>query len=532
MAETPDSLREPSSVTRPREWHRASASEMRAALDAGEISSLELCVAHLERIAEVDREISAFTEVFHDSAKTNAARLDEERAAGKLRGPLHGVPVTIKECFDFEGRPTTLGVQSRRTARATSDSAMVRALSDAGAVLLGRTNVAQLLLAFESDNPVFGRTANPFSPRHSAGGSSGGEAAAIAAGLSPLGVGTDLGGSARVPAHFCGVAALLPTPYRLPNSGCQGPLPGQRTIALQTSLLARRVADLELCLDALPATALARLDPGVPPTLDLPAAALRGLSVGVLKDNGLLAPSSALIGALERATDALRAAGVSVTPFSPPALDELFFDAVALLSAEGGHALLAALGGGQVAESLRSLHKLVRVPRPVRAGLEKVAQLSGDKEMARLIACIGETSVGEYQALGERLAALRVAMLDAWQSAGVDAVLTPPFATPAVPHGLSADFLVAASYSMPWNAVGFVAGVVPVTRVHGAEARRDRAKGQLGRLARRIDEQSAGLPVGVQLVAPPWRERTALALMKAIETNVCADVDYPRTPVW
>lgn len=532
MAETPDSLREPSIVTRPREWHRASVREMTEALDKGELTSQELVGAHLERIAEVDREISAFTEVFHDSARRAAAQADEERRAGKRRGPLHGVPVSIKECFDFEGRPTTLGLPLRRAARAERDSAMVRALSDAGAVILGRTNVAQLLLALESDNPVFGRTSNPFSPRHSAGGSSGGEAAAIAAGLSPLGFGTDLGGSARVPAHFCGIAGLKPTPGRLPNQGSRGPLPGQTVIPLQTSLLGRSVGDLEVALDALPARALTQLDPAVPPVADAPAKALRGLSVGVSKDNELLSPSSALVGALERASDALRAAGVTVVPFSPPGLAELFYDTAALFGAEGGHAMLAALGSGQVAESLRSLHKLVRAPGAVRAALRKVAELSGDKELARLIACIGERSVGEYQALCERLDAAKHVMLDAWRSAGIDALLCPPYATPALPHGLSADFLVASSYCLPWNAVGFVAGVVPVTRVHGAEARRDRAKGQLGRLARRIDEQSAGLPVGVQVVAPPWCERTALAVMGAIETNVSGDVDFPRTPVW
>jgi len=505
---------------------------MAAALAAGEVSSAALVGAHLERIAEVDRELCAFTEVFHDSARRAAETADAERRAGIVRSALHGVPVTVKECFDFEGRPTTLGVTSRRAARAARDSALVRSLAGAGAVILGRTNIAQLLVAFESDNPVFGRTSNPFSPRHSAGGSSGGEAAAIAAGLSPLGFGTDLGGSARVPAHFCGIAALKPTPGRLSNRGIVGPLPGQRAIPIQTSLLARSVADLGCALDALPATALTLLDPGVPPIEDAPAKPLRGLRVGVTKGHSPLDPSAAIIGALERASDALRAAGVTLVSWSPPELEELFFDAVALLGAEGGHALLAALADGPVAESLKTLHRLVRVPGAVRAGLSKVASLSGDKEMARLIDCLGEKSVGEYQALIAKLDAAASAMLEAWHGADLDALLCPPYATPAVPHGLSADFLVAASYSMPWNAVGFVAGVVPVTRVHGAEARRDRARGQLGRLARRIDEQSAGLPVGVQVVSPPWTERSTLELMRAIEGNVSGDVDFPKTPVW
>lgn len=505
---------------------------MQQGLAAGELTSRQLVSAHLERINEVDRELSVFSEVFHAEALASADRLDAERSEGNTRGPLHGLPVTIKECFDFSGRPTTLGVVSRRDSRAASDSAMVRALNDAGAIILGRTNLAQLLMAYESDNPLFGRTANPFSPRHSAGGSSGGEAAAIAAGLSPLGVGTDLGGSVRVPAHFCGIAALKPTAFRLPNAGSHGPLPGLERIPLQTSLLARTTADLELALEALPATLLAKLDARVPPVTDLPAKHLSTLVVGILKGNELIAPSSAIIGAIERAKDALAAAGVSVRPFDAPGLTELFYDAVKLLGAEGGKTMIEALRGGPVAESLRSLHQLVRLPGAVRATMAKVAELSGDRAFARLLGAIGERSVGETQRLAASLDTLTEALSDALAASGIDALLCPPYATPAVPHGLSAELMLAASYTLPWNAAGFVAGVVPVTRVHSAEARRDRAKGQTGRLARRIDEASAGLPVGVQLVARPWQERTVLALMQAIETNVSGDVDFPRTPVW
>lgn len=530
MTESPDSLREPPAKSAP-EWHKCSVREMRAALDRNDVSCRVLVETHLERIAEVDRDLRAFTEVFHDTAMQNAARVDEERLAGKERGPLHGIPVTLQEGFDFEGRPTTFGTATRRTARAHSDSALVRALSDAGAVILGRTNLGQLLLTLESDNPLFGRTQNPFSPRHSAGGPSGGEAAAVAAGLSPLGFGADVFGASGVPAHFCGVAQLKPTRLRLPGAPAGG-LERYSALGVQSSVVARKVSDIGLALDALPARRLSLLDPRMPPLDDLPARSLVGLSVGVFSEGPLLAPSSALVGAIERAGDALRRAGAKLTPYTPPGLDELFFDCMSLLAADGGAAWLEALEGSPVAEALRPLTRLLKVPGALRGGMERVTRLAGDADGARFVSCFAEKSAREYQELVARLEARHVELCRALEAAEIDALLCPPFATPAVPHGQSGEFWLASGYSVPFSAMGWPFAVVPVTRVHGAEARRDRARGRLGRLARRIDEESAGLPVGVELVAPPWRDRTLVAMAQAIEHNVSGDVDFPRTPLW
>jgi fatty acid amide hydrolase len=388
-----------------------------------------------------------------------------------------------------------------------------------------------MLLSHDTDNPVFGRTANPFSPRHSAGGASGGEAAAIAAGLAPLGFGTDLGGGLRIAAHFSGVAALKPTPLRLPNRGIDGPLPGQNVVPLQSGPIAKKVRDLELVLDTFPATHLHGLDVSVPPVEDPPAAGLRELRVGVFTDDGLLAPSSAIIGAVERAADALRAAGVGVVPFTPPALPELFYDLVALFAADGGHELKEALAGGIVAESLRPLHNLTRMPHTVRAGLGQMARVAGDRELARLSHVFGEKSVYELRRLTLRMHAAAEELRAAIQRARLDALLCPPFATPALLSGSGGELLVGASFAMVWNAAGFCGGVVPVTRVHAGETVREGGRGRLIKTARRIDEESKGLPVGAQIVAPPWRDRTVLALLAAIEKNVEADVDYPRTPV-
>jgi fatty acid amide hydrolase len=156
----------------------------------------------------------------------------------------------VKECFDVAGRATTLGIPAWRDRIADQDSAMVRALRHAGAIVLGRTNLSQTMLYVEARNPVFGQTANPWSLAHTPGGSSGGEGAAIAAGASPLGVGTDIGGSIRTPAHFCGVAGLKPTLDRLPMKGYRTVLAGQEAVRGMGGPLARTTADLALFFPA------------------------------------------------------------------------------------------------------------------------------------------------------------------------------------------------------------------------------------------------------------------------------------------
>lgn len=515
----------------PREWFRASVVEMRAALDRREVTSRALVDAHLERIAERDRPVCAFTEVFRDEARAIADTRDSELAQGRLRGPLHGIPVTVKECFDFADRASTLGLPSRRGHRASSDAAMILALREAGAVILGRTNLSQLMLTLESDNPLFGRTANPFSTRHSAGGSSGGEAAAIAAGFSPLGVGTDLGGSIRVPAHCCGVVGFKPTPGRLPLRGISGPRPDPTLLPVQAGFLARSVYDVALALDSLAPERMHELDPRVAPIAERPGRPLSELRIGMFSDDGVLSPSAAVIAAVERGADALRAAGATVVPFTPPGLPELFFESVRTLSPLGGSSLLEALGDDPAAESLRPSVQLARLPAAIRRGMAQMSRVTGDSDLARLLDALQESSALALAQSAARAKELTLAIVNVMRERELDLLLCPPYATPAVPHGASAELLVASSYCLVWNAAGFPAGVTPVTRVHAPEARRDRVRGRTGRLARRIDEQSAGLPVGVQVIALPWNDRAVLAALAAIEQNVRSDVDFPRTPV-
>src|SRR5690242_12701852 len=187
------------------------AAALVAKLARGEITAGDAVGAYIARIERVNPRLNAVVVKRYDAARAEARAADARRAQGQALPPLHGLPITVKECLDLEGTPSTFGL-SRLTANiAARDEIHVARLRRAGAIVLGKTNAGQLLLMLETSNPVYGRTNNPWNTSRSSGGSSGGEGAIIASGGSPLGVGTDLGGSCRVPAAFCGIAGFKPT---------------------------------------------------------------------------------------------------------------------------------------------------------------------------------------------------------------------------------------------------------------------------------------------------------------------------------
>ena len=220
------------------------ASELAAAIARGDVSALDAVEAQLDRIERVNGALNAVVYSRYDAARAEARAADRRRANGAPLGPLHGVPITLKECLDLEGAPSTFGLPSRANTLAAQDDLYVARVRAAGAIVLGKTNVAQLLFHTECENPVYGRTNNPWNLERTSGGSSGGEGAIIAAGGSPLGLGTDIGGSLRYPAAYCGIASLKPTAGRTPDAGRYSAPIGQRAIVSQVGVLARRVADV------------------------------------------------------------------------------------------------------------------------------------------------------------------------------------------------------------------------------------------------------------------------------------------------
>ena len=258
----------------------ASATDIAAAVRAGEVSALEVVEAHLAHIHQHNPSLNAIVTLDEEGARAAARAADEARARGEPLGPLHGVPVTIKDAIETAGLRTTVGSPLLADHVPDEDAVAVARLRAAGAIVLGKTNVPVLSAAAQTSNPIFGRTNNPWDVSRTPGGSSGGSAAAVASGMSPLDLGADIGGSLRIPASFCGVCSLKPTEHRVPTAGHIPPLPGYpQAVRHMNTLgpLARTVDDLTLALRVIAGPH--RRQPDVPPVPlgPMPDMALDGL---------------------------------------------------------------------------------------------------------------------------------------------------------------------------------------------------------------------------------------------------------------
>ncbi|MET9297092.1 amidase [Streptomyces sp. NPDC003077] len=295
------------------------------AVRAGKISAAELVDSHLERITEVNPQVNAVTQLLAERAREAAERTDRRRAAGEALGPLAGVPFTVKETTAVAGVPTTFGVKRFRDLVAPADAPPVARLRAAGAIPIGHSNMPTLILAgMHTRSELFGDTANPWDAGRTPGGTSGGDAVAVATGMAALGLGNDSGGSVRIPAQFCGVAGLKPSTGRFPADhrtfGPDDPGPASQMLVTDGPL-ARSVADLRLAYEVLAGT-----DPRDPRALPVPAYGepLPGpLKVAVVADPGGHGVHPSVRGAVATAADALRDAGYDVREVPDvPRLDE------------------------------------------------------------------------------------------------------------------------------------------------------------------------------------------------------------------
>ena len=502
---------------------------------SGDLSAREVVEEHVRRIEEVNPRLNAVVVPLFERALGEADDADAARSRGEPLGPLHGVPITIKEQFLVAGTPATMGLPSRASHRAASDGPLVARLRRAGAIVLGKTNVSQLLIYHESDNPLYGRTDNPWSLDRTPGGSSGGEAAIIAAGGSPLGLGSDYGGSIRVPAHFSGLHGLRPTAGRLTGLDTPGGIfpAGQEAIIPQPGPMARTVEDLVLAMEVLTAPDRSAADPRVPPVPwpDPKGVTLDGLRVAVYADDGFFRPTPAVGRAVREASAALRTLGAEVEEWTPPGVADAVRVFIGIASADGGITFRRALGRDKRDRRIAGLLRAAGLPSRARPPAAGLLERAGQRHTARVVRSMGRRSAAGYWRLVEERAGLRARFVEGLDAGRFDAVVCPPHALPALKHGASEFLLSAAGYSLLYNVLGMPAGTVAATRVR-SEEESDRAPSRdlSERAARKTEEGSAGLPVGVQVAARHWREDIVLALMAALEEHFRAQPDYPSRP--
>ena len=494
------------------------AGELARGIAARQFSVSEVVSAHLERQGEIEKQINAVAVSLHDQAMAAAKAADQGRPHDGQK--LYGVPVTVKECFDLVGTATTAGLVGRAASLKTDDAELVSRLRAAGAIITAKSNLPQLMLYAESDNPLYGRTNNPWDLARTPGGSSGGEAALVAASASPLGLGTDLGGSVRLPAHFCGVCSLRATPGHLSLAGTADQLLFSHVAAIPDSAgpFARNVADLNIAMDVL----------GAP----VPDARVDGLVIGVYDDDGFMTASAAVRRAVSQAATVLESAGARVVPFEPPGVQEMLDIFYGVMTADGAAAFEKLITGEQLDPRIRQLLQLGTMAGWMRPLMGAGLAVAGQRRLSHLIRTSGLRTSEQAQALVARRDAYRKRFELAVSTAGVDVLICPPHALPALTHGASADLGPASfNYTFLYSVLAWPAGVVPVTRVRPGEVDgRSRGGDMIDRAARRVDKDSAGLPVGVQVAARPNREDLVLAVMATVEGALSGSVDYPRVP--
>jgi len=475
---------------------------MAAQVREKKISPVALVETHLARIEKLNPKINAFVHLSAEDALVKAREAEASVMRGDSLGPLHGVPISIKSSIDVSGMRCEVGTKLRAGYVAQTDAPLVSRLRRAGAIILGVTNTPELLMAWETDNLLYGRTNNPWDLACTAGGSSGGEAAAIASGCSAGGVGSDGGGSIRVPAHFCGICGLKPTPGRIPATGHFPQSVGPFTVLGVVGPMARTVKDLKLLFEIMqgpdigdvsaapvpvrwPDVKAMRVAPDAPSTgsgqalvrgrADEGVRAYKNCRIGYFEDDGRTSVTAETRIALRQAAEALRAAGFEVEPFRPEGLESArqlwwkFFGGT-------GSMLLSPMTSGHEAELspiLKEFNTWVAAENPLTAQSLLDAWIERDLLRMQIFAQMEEFPV----------------------------LLCPVASIPAFRHGERSwqvegkivEYLDAWSYCEWFNLLGMPAAVVPIGRT------------------------PEGLPIGVQIVARPWEDELVLSVAAELE---------------
>ena len=437
-----------------------------------QISPVEIIELHLKRIEALQPKLNAFVHLDPKGAREQARAAESLVLRGAQLGPLHGVPLTIKSCIDVAGWPCPAGSLLRKTYVANQDAPLVSRWKAAGAILLGNTNTPEFLMAYETDNLLTGKTSNPWNLAHSAGGSSGGEAAAIAAGCSAGGVGSDGGGSIRVPAHFCGICGLKPTPGRIPATGHFPPGTGAFSWLGVVGPMARTIADVRLLFEVMAGPDAGDALSAPVPLRSYREGELRGMRIGILESEALGIATAETRATVERAARSLGERGFTVEPFRLDGLDRaldlwwFFFGPVI------GNLHRHSVAGHEAQISPMLREYLAYATSGNSITLDQFTKACADRDL------------------------LRADILRQMQDTPV--LLSPVSTSPAFRHSQGnyhpgTGYRDTMRFSQWLNLTGFPGASVPV------------------------GVSNEGLPIGVQVIGRPFEDELVLAVAEAIE---------------
>ena len=452
------------------------ATELTKLIRARAVSSTDVVESYLRRIDQVNPSLNAIVTIAPD-AIDRARAADADVTHGRDLGPLHGIPLTVKDTIDTQGLRTTSGSRLLANHVPERDATVVARLKSAGAIILGKTNTPEMAAYYETDNPVFGHTNNPHNPLTTPGGSSGGEAAAIAACLSLAGIGSDLAGSIRLPASFCGIAGLKPTMGRVPVEGHTPAVIGSLSLGATIGPMARTVADVGLLFEVIAdaeTSAPAHTQPND----------LRGVRAAWYVSDGIAPVDVQIAGAVERVADVLRDAGLEVDQAEPPGVSQglrLWFE----LFSKSVNSQLVDFYRGRESEAGSQVAAMLA--RAGEKGIGMAAKVDDAEQLAKAIV--------ERQRLRDDL--LR------WMKM-TPLLIAPVGGTCAWPHGArrvdvggeSISVWRAFSYSQAFNVFGLPSVTVPA------------------------GQSREGLPIGVQIVGRPQAERVVLAAASIVERGL------------
>lgn len=494
--------------------------ELTEKLRDGSLPLEHVFYAYVGKALQMATETNCITEYLQESE----TQVQKAKPAGKL-GLLYGVPVSLKDSIDCQGHDTTLGFIKNINKPVAEDSVVVQVLRRQGAIPFVKTNIPQSLISYDCNNLIFGQTFNPLLYTRSPGGSTGGEGALIGGGGSILGFGTDLGGSLRFPAAFCGICALKPTGNRLSKKGVVSGIRGQKAVAAAVGPLAKDVESLALSMRALLCEDMFSLDSSVPP---LPFneevySSTKPLRIGYYETDFFTMPSPAMRRAIRETKQLLEDAGHTLVPFELMNMDYTLFNfCVKGVFADGCASFLGNFKG-ELEESSLGLFWLMKSPNWLKNVLSWITKPFMPRLSAMLLSVRANT-VDEVWSLHHEIEDFSQQFVAQWKKLNLDVMLCPMLG-PALGIGYPAKLSVAVSYTMLYNALDFPAGVVPVTMVTDEDE--EELKGYQGyyrdywdRTMAKAFHGSVGLPVAVQCVALPWQEELCLRFMKEVETLV------------